>query len=236
MPAGTYARGRAAPPALLCLAALAAAAPVALGETLASRTLIEPSMGILVPVADWQEGSPADVPYADPVISLATIQSEAFVGGVRFGYLFGVGDGSPCCLLGPEVGFSWVVWDPDDPAVADPYPYSYDDLMGLRVHLVAAVRVMGLWDWGWVLGRLGLGPDAVTAEWHSFDDFDGDVGVLFLAGTGVGFAVSESVGFTLLIDATVPYHEQADDERDSEFYWGFGAFELDFQLGLTILL
>ena len=106
----------------------------------------------------------------------------------------------------------------------------------MRLTVPVAMRVMGVWDWGWVLGRFGVGPDVATADWDSFGSYDGDVGVLFLAGTGVGVGVSESTGFTLLVSAMLPYHEHASDENDDDFFWGFGSFQLSFEVGLTFLL
>ena len=215
---------------------LAAGAPsAAAAEPLASRTLIEGSLGLLVPAVSWDVGTPETSPYGSSPIALSTIQDLGFIGGVRFGYLFGLGDGPSCCLLGPEIGISWIVWDPEDPG-NHTSSYGYSDLQGLRLVVPVALRVMGIWDWGWVLGRLGAGPDLVMADWGEFGSHDGDTGVLFLAGTGVGVAVSEWIGITLLVSAMVPYHEHAGDESDEDLFWGFGSFQMSFELGLTFLL
>jgi len=221
----------------LALAALAAATLVPSASPAVergSRVLVEPSVGLVVPAAGWAVGDTSET----SATTYDAILGPAFVGALRFGYLFQLGSGGACCLVGPEIGWAYVAWDAKDPErTGDPYYFDGDDLTGLRMQVLAAARLMAVWDWGWVLARLGAGPEMSDASWGSFDEFEGDVGAFLTAGSGIGLSASEHVGFTLLFSMLASFHEQASDEWGNEsIWWGYRSLEFDISLGLTILI
>lgn len=222
------------PAAALAVAAAFLPSPASAAEP-SSRALIEISLGALLPAGSWQHGTRVMDPH-DEAVSYATMMEPAFVGALRLAYLFRVGDGDACCLLGPELGYSYVAWDPDESTEVDPWSYSPGDLTGARMSFLAAARLMAVWNWGWVLGRLGVGPETSDGSWYDSGGFHGDLGVILVAGTGIGFFVSESIGFTLLAGVLASFHDQAADEANRNFFWGYRSIEFDISAGATFFL
>ena len=230
---------RRAPPALAALS-LALLLPAGAAAQPEDRTFIELSLGAIIPAHAWvgsteTTGLPGDISYGN-------ILEPAFVGGLHFGYLFSVGSGPACCLLGPELAYDYVVWKPDSDLFTNDTYDSAPEVTGLRHRLLVAARLMGVWSWGYVLMRLGLGPEIASASTSTYDEFDGSVGGYFLAGGGLGVFAADWFAFSLLLSMLVDFHEGAggigyyyyDNYRDD--YYTYRALEFDVSLGLTFFL
>ena len=226
-------------PALLGAAgALLAAAPAAAGIEYARTVVLEPHLGAALPAIGFAAGTVNEDYGADAVVYSDAL-APAFLGGLHVAWLFPVGDGPGCCLVGPETGIDYVVWNPDLTRTTGTYYLEDDNLDAGRMRMLAGARVAGLWSWGWVLGRAGLGPEAVSGWWERYGGTVGDIGTFFQVGFGVGFSVSDWFVLTLLADAVMTFHDQDDGthpDGPADLYFGYRSLEFNLAAGFGFLL
>jgi hypothetical protein len=229
-------------PLVLVAAALALLLPAGAAAQPEDRTFLELTLGATLPAHAWigttdVGGEPGDVSYGN-------ILAPAFVGGLHFGYLFSVGSGPACCLLGPEIAYDYVVWEADTELFThDPYYDSGGSVSGLRHRLLAAARLMGVWSWGYALMRFGLGPEIAALSGDHSSEYDGSVGGYFLFGGGLGVLAADWVAFSLLASMLIDFHdgnpglELFSSEYDySDDYFVYNALEFDLSVGVTFFL
>jgi hypothetical protein len=236
------------PLALAAVALLLAAAAPAAASDRPAAALLEPAFGALLPAGSWVAGNPPS-PIPPPTrwdrerpFRYADILDPAFTAGLSLGYLMPVGGGPSCCRLGPEVGFAFVYWDATDPPVdvGGEY-YEGQDLTAAQFRLVVAMRLVADYSWGYILGRLGAGPEVATGKWYEDFDFDGDIGAAILGGTGIGFRLNDYFGISILASLIASFHDQdtdADDAYDGAAggWMGYRAISIDLSAAATFLL
>ncbi len=231
-------RGGFVPALLGATGALLAATPATAGVEYARTVVLEPQLGAALPAIGFVSGTVNEDYGADAVVYSESL-APAFLGGLHVSWLFPVGDGPGCCLVGPETGIDYVVWNPDLVRSVGTYYGDDDNLDAGRMRLLAGARVAGLWSWGWVLGRAGLGPEAASGWWERSGGMVGDVGVFFQVGFGVGFSVSDWFVLTLLADAVMTFHDHDEDSHPdgpADLYLGYRSLEFNLGVGFGFLL
>lgn len=224
--------------ALLAAAGALLVAPPAAGRIQRVPTVVlEPHLGTALPAVAFVTGTVLEdygadaVPYADAL-------EPAFLGGLHLAWLFPVGGENGRCLLGPETGVDYVVWDPDVPLASGPYSHDDDNLDAGRMRMLAGARLAGLWDWGWLFGRLGLGPEIVNGWWELYD-ITGDAGAFLQVGFGLGVDLVDWFVISLLADVVLTFHGQDHDERPEypdDLYFGYRSLEFNLAVGFSFLL
>lgn len=216
-----------------CLVAAPAAARIQRVETV----VLEPHLGVALPAVEFVTGTVRE-DYGADAVSYADALEPAFLGGLHLVWLFPVGGETGRCLLGPETGFDYVVWDPDI-AIETGYGYAEENLDAGRLRFLAGARLAGLWDWGWLLGRLGVGPEVVNGWWDSYGDVGGNTGAFLQVGFGLGVDLVDWFAISLLADAVMTFHAQGDEVRPDypeEIYFGYRSLEFNLAVAFSFLL
>lgn len=232
-------RTRARPGLALVAGGLAAlwAGPAAAGLARERMVVLEPHFGAALPAVEFSTGT-VNEDYGSATTLFADGLEPAFIGGLNLAWLFPVGNGPSCCLLGPETGVSYVLWNPD--LARSTGTWSDDDNLDAgRMRMLAGVRLAGLWNWGWVLGRAGLGPETVNGWWEEYGGRAADTGGFFQIGFGLGVALIDWLVITLLADAVMTFHDQDDGthpDGPADLYFGYRSLEFNLGVGFGFVL
>jgi len=196
------------------------------------RTVVlEPELGAALPAVGFVTGT-AGQDYDTDAVPYADTLEPAFLGGLHLAWLFPVGDEDGRCLLGPETGFEYLVWNPDVP-LHDPYTNDDKNLEGGRARILAGGRLAGLWNWGWLLARLGLGPE-VAAGWDEEGSPGEDVGGFLQVGFGLGVDLVDWFVVSLLADVVMTFHTHK--TYGGALYFGYRSLEFNLAVGFSFLL
>ncbi|MBN1774311.1 MAG: hypothetical protein JXB32_23830 [Deltaproteobacteria bacterium] len=224
---------------LLAAAGVLLAAAPAAGRIERARTVVfEPHLGAALPAVGFVAGTVNEDYGADTFVFSEALQ-PAFLGGLHLAWLFPVGGEDGRCLLGPEAGIDYVVWNPDVPGTPAPYDHDVDNLDAGRMRILAGARLAGVWDWGWILGRLGLGPETANGWWENYGEIHGDTGAFLQVGFGLGVALGDWFVISLLVDAVLTFHDQDEGTHPDEwreFYFGYRSLEFNLGIGFGFLL
>jgi|GEM_PF-2606809 len=225
--------------AVVAFATAVLVASPAAGRIPRVRTVVlEPELGAALPAVGFVTGT-AGADFGTGAVPYADALEPAFLGGLHLAWLFPVGDEDGRCLLGPETGVDYLVWNPDVPLPDDPYTYADENLEGGRARILAGGRLAGLWNWGWLLARLGLGPE-VAAGWEEElgSEPDGDVGAFLQVGFGLGVDLVDWLVVSLLADVVLTFHTHEAEGEDyvGELYFGYRSLEFNLAVGFSFLL
>jgi len=199
--------------------------------------VIEPQFGVAVPAGRFVTGTVPDDHHGERRMPYVDALEPAFLGGLHLAWLFSIGDGDEdgCCRLGPETGFDYVVC-----GTVVPVPWGSGEgehLDAVRLRFLAGARLAGLWHWGWLFGRLAIGPEAASGT-SSSGEAEDDVGVLLQVGLGLGLNLVDWLAVSLLADAVATLHGQ-DEGTDGEvwdrFYFGYCSLEFNAAAGFSLL-
>lgn len=238
-------RTRTAPPWILVMTAVAAGPGAARADPGSPQmTVIEVALSVRVPAT---VSAPSVEPdrYGNKEVLYGDLLEAGGGPSLSLAHLFSVGASPARWWIGPELSLAYMISGPEvGGGYSDPYgPPSDDwsDLVGVRLHFLAALRAHREFDWGYLLFRAGAGPEFAALEQGDWRR-DGDVGALVAGGFGIAFRVADWFAFTIFGALLGTFHEEDDTSRDSytgelqsQFYT-YRSLEADISIAATFLL